>query len=62
MHIEDHMKKEMKLERLEGLKRKYFALEMDLKALEAVGDEETSNVIRERLEGLKKAYAAVEAI
>lgn len=46
--------------RLEEYSAKIFALEMDLKALTAIGDEEGVNTTNQRVESLRKAYKAVE--
>lgn len=46
--------------RLEDYSAKIFALEMDLNALEAIGDSEGTKTTNQRLDSLRKAYKAVE--
>lgn len=53
-------KKTLKKQRLEQYEKQMFILEMDITALQAVGDDVTE--ASKSLEDLKKAHAAVEAM
>lgn len=60
MDLTKEQKEKMINRRLEEYSAKIFSLEMDLKALVAIGDEEGVNTINKRLDSLRKAYKAVE--
>lgn len=60
MELTKEQKEKMINRRLEEYSAKIFALDMDLKALEAIGDEEGVKTTEQRLESLRKAYKAVE--
>jgi hypothetical protein len=60
--IEKEIKEQAKKNRLQQLKMRYFDLEMDKIALEAVGNFEDAKLVAKRMEDLLKAYAAIEAI
>lgn len=62
MKIEKEIKERAKAQRLQQLKMRYFELEMDRIALEAVGDKEAAALVKERMEGVQKAYKAIEAL
>lgn len=60
--LTEEQKGKMIQRRLEEYSSKIFALEMDLKALEAIEDVEGINTTNQRIEALRKAYTAVEAM
>lgn len=62
MDIETQIKEELKQRRLTQLKQRYFSLELDLVALEAVGDIKGKEMTIERMANVQRAYEAVEAI
>jgi len=62
MDIEIQIKEELKQRRLTQLKQRYFSLELDLVALEAVGNIKGKEMTIERMANVQKAYEAVEAI
>ena len=62
MDIETQIKEELKQRRLTQLKQRYFSLELDLVALEAVGNIKGKEMTIERMANVQKAYEAVEAI
>jgi flagellar biosynthesis chaperone FliJ len=62
VQIDPALKEKMKEQRLSQYQQQIFTLEMDIAALEAVGDEKGLEKAKKSLEDLHKAYAAVEAI
>ena len=62
MIIETEIKTQLKAQRLEQLKRRYFELELDRIALEATGDTEGAKATLDRMENVQKAFDAVESI
>ena len=62
MNIPDDIKKKMKEQRLKQYQQQMFALQMDIAALEAIGDTERVKEAYKALEDVKKAYKAVEAL
>ena len=62
MEITVEQKKKMIERRLQEYSSKIFSLEMDRKALEAIGDEEGVKNTDQRLDSLRKAYEAVKGM
>lgn len=62
MEIETDLKTQLKTQRLQNLKARYFELELDRVALEANGDTEGTNETAKRMDSVQKAFDAVNAI
>lgn len=62
MDIETQIKTELKTQRLNQLKRRYFELELDRVGLEANGDINGVEAIVKRMDTVQRAYDAVNAI
>ena len=62
MDIETSIKTELKNQRLNQLKRRYFELELDRIGLEANGDTNGVEAIVKRMDTVQRAYDAVNAI
>lgn len=60
MDLTQEQKEKMINRRLEEYTAKIFSLEMDLKALTAIGDEAGVSTTNQRIEFLRKAYEAVK--
>lgn len=62
VQIDPALKEKMKEQRLSQYQQQIFTLEMDVVALEAIGDDQGLQKAKKSLEDLHKAYEAVEAI
>lgn len=62
MQIEKEIKKELKEQRLQQLKRRYYDLELDRLTFAALGNEKDATAIAERQEQIAKAYETIEAV
>lgn len=56
------LREKMKEQRLNQYRTQIFTLEMDLKALDAVGNTAEAVKVKQSIEDLTKAYAAVEVM
>jgi hypothetical protein len=62
MNIEKEIKQQLKTQRMDQLKRRYFELELDKAALEATANEDAVKETVLRMDQVQKAYDAVEKI
>lgn len=62
MQLSEEMKAKLKEQRLAQYRQQAFVLQMDLAALEAVGDSQKAAETRSALEDVQKAYTAVEVL
>lgn len=56
------LKEKLKSDRLQDYEAQMFILQMDIAALEAIGDTENAERCKESLSMMEKSYAAVEAL
>lgn len=60
--MNEEMKDNLKADRLRDYQAQMFILQMDVAALEAIGDTENSELCKQSLDMLGKSYKAVEAL
>jgi hypothetical protein len=62
MEIDTATKDKLKVARLTEIERKYYNLQLDVIALEAVGDIERVNEMKKIMADVQKAYDAIASI
>ena len=60
--MEQELKDRLKAERLQGYEKQIFIFQMDVAALEAIGETEKAERCKEAIEQLERSYKAVEAV
>ena len=60
--MEQELKDRLKAERLQGYDTQIYILQMDVAALEAIGETEKAEMCKEAIAQLERSYKAVEAV
>jgi hypothetical protein len=60
--MNNELRDKLKSQRLEDYQAQMFILQMDITALEAIGDAEKVEICKSTLDMMQKSYKAVEAL